>query len=512
MSKSHHHGSLIKYCESCCTFIWLRAITMVANLSPKAYLLHFQFSTLMEKFAGVAILSVLILFYLVLPSPSLVSILMQVIFLTISGIYYYYFRQYLKTVPAGSTTINHYIFISFTWSVQMYLAFIHLCIVSFYTFQSSLQDILDEKPLFLCFMLNPVYLILPLCMHLLFLAGIKLFILIQPHRFLGLNHEKLWTFLKAAMVISVVIDVLCRLLQDNGIICNPKSAFFLSQFLGLNVTTESFPSKALFIPFPNIALVISCIIYLAATLISTWNTRSQQRRQIGIIAPSIEPGGASAKLSNDASVQQAWVVEAVDVSIPLQGMGNVRSITNFEREEVVRSNLVQALIHASAESDALGPPAGIQKDTRPDNGLQIIHVQSFQDDSSSSQDQREDGIQSLGVEVLQSSTQHIQSSASVPSLTLQPSKSSAQEVMKVISFGGFISGTSLLVIVIFLDIVNHQREMPKVSEIGVKIFLLVWELLPVYWIKRIPEARDFMQRHLPNLLQGVPKTLLDLLI
>ena len=256
---------------------------------------------------------------------------------------------------------------------------------------------------------------------------------------------------------------------------------------------------------------MSCIIYLTATLISTWNTRSQQRRQIGIIAPSIEPGGASAKLPNDASVQQAWVVEAVDVSIPLQGMGNVRSITNFEREEVVRSNLVQALIHASAESGALGPPAGIQEETRQ-NGLQTIHVQSCQDDSSSSQDQREDGIQSLGVEVLQSSTQHIQSSASVPSLTLQPCKSRNQEVMKVISFGGFISGTSLLVIVIFLNIVNLQREMPKVSEIGVKIFLLVWELLPVYWIKRIPEARDFMQRHLPNLLQGVPKTLLDLLI
>ena len=482
---------------------------MVAMWGALAYLLQFQVSTMMKKFAGVAILSVLILFYLVLPSPSLVSILMQVIFLTISGIYYYYFRQYLKTVPAGSTTINHYIFISFTWSVQMYLAFIHLCIVSFYTFQSSLQDILDEKPLFLCFMLNPVYLILPLILHLFFMAGIKLFILIQPHRFLGLNHEKLWRFLKAAMVISVVIDVLCRLLLNNGIICNPTSAFFFSQFLGLNVTKDSFPAKALFIPFPKIALVLSCIIYLTATLISTWNTRSQQRRQI---APSIDTGGASAKLPNDASVQQAWVVEAVDASIPLQGMGNVRSITNIEREEVVRSNLVQALIHASAESDALGPPAGIQKDTRPDNGLQIIHVQSFQDDSSSSQDQREDGIQSLGVEVLQSSTQHIQSSASVPSLTLQPSKSSAQEVMKVISFGGFISGTSLLVIVIFLNIVNHQREMPKVSEIGVKIFLLVWELLPVYWIKRIPEARDFMQRHLPNLLQGVPKTLLDLLI
>ena len=502
---------MVALSESCCTFIWLRAITMVANLSPKAYLLQFQFSTMMEKFAGVAILNVLILFYLVLPSPSLVSIPVQVLFLTISVVYYYYFRQYLKTVPAGSTTINHYIFISLTWNVQMFLAFIHLLIFSFYTFQSSLQDILDEKPLILCHLLNPVYLILPLCMHLLFLAGIKLFILCQSHRFLGLNHEKLWRFIKAAMVISVVIDVLCRLLQDNGIICNPKSAFFLSQFLGLNVTTESFPSKAFFIPFPNIALVMSCIIYLTATLISTWNTRSQQRRQIGIIAPSIEPGGASAKLPNDASVQQAWVVEAVDASIPLQGMGNVRSITNIEREEVVRSNLVQALIHASAESGALGPPAGIQEETRQ-NGLQTIHVQSCQDDSSSSQDQREDGIQSLGVEVLQSSTQHIQSSASVPSLTLQPSKSSAQEVMKVISFGGFISGTSLLVIVIFLNIVNHQREMPKVSEIGVKIFLLVWELLPVYWIKRIPEARDFMQRHLPNLLQGVPKTLLDLLI
>ena len=484
---------------------------MVAMWGALAYLLHFQFSTMMEKFAGVAILSVLILFYLVLPSPSLVSILMQVIFLTISGIYYYYFRQYLKTVPAGSTTINHYIFISFTWNVQMYLAFIHLCIVSFYTFQSSLQDILGEKPLFLCIMINPVYLILPLCMHLLFLAGIKLFILIQPHRFLGLNHEKLWTFLKAAMVITVIIDVLCRVLQDNGIICNPKSAFFLSQFLGLNVTTESFPSKAFFIPFPNIALVMSCIIYLTATLISTWNTRSQQRRHIGIIAPSIEPGGASAKLPNDASVQQAWVVEAVDVSIPLQGMGNVRSITNFEREEVVRSNLVQALIHASPESGALGPPAGIQEETRQ-NGLQTIHVQSCQDDSSSSQDQREDGIQSLGVEVLQSSTQHIQSSASVPSLTLQPSKSRTQGVIKVISFGGFISGTSMLLLVIFLTITNYQREMPKVSAIGSKIFLLVWELLPVYWIKRIPEARDFMQRHLPNFLQGFPKTLLDLLV
>ena len=144
MSKSNHHGSLIKYSESCCTFIWLRAITMVANLSPKTYLLQFQFSTMMEKFTGVAILSVLILFYLVLPSPSLVLIPIQVLFLTISVVYYYYFRQYLKTVPAGSTTINHYIFISLTWNVQMSLAFIHLLIFSFYTFQSSLQDILDE--------------------------------------------------------------------------------------------------------------------------------------------------------------------------------------------------------------------------------------------------------------------------------------------------------------------------------------------------------------------------------
>ena len=157
----------------------MRAITMVAMWGALAYLLQFQVSTMMKKFAGVAILSVLILFYLVLPSPSLVSIPIQVLFLTISVVYYYYFRQYLKTVPAGSTTITHYIFISLTWNVQMFLAFIHFLIFSFYTFKSSLQDILHEKPLILCHLLNPVYLILPLILHLLFLAGIKLFILIQ---------------------------------------------------------------------------------------------------------------------------------------------------------------------------------------------------------------------------------------------------------------------------------------------------------------------------------------------
>ena len=445
-----------------------------------------------KKWSGIAFICILSLSYIVVPSPSLLSIQIQAIPLTVSGVYYHFFRKYLKSVPAGSATINHYIYISFTWVVQVFLAFIHLLLLSSFLFQSSFQSKIEEYPLLFCPLLSPMYLTLPLCMHFLYMAGIKLLILIYPKGLLGWNHEKIWRFLQAAVVLAVVVDVLNRLYLTNGIICNPKVAIYFTIFLGLDVTMETFPPgiKSLFIPTSLITLVLACFTYLAASLIKAWKIRSQPSHVD--IAPSIAIGASVPTVSRNMSSNQETSFS--------------HHITNVGKEEVVRSNLVQALIHT--------PPENAQ----PGNRFQIIQVQSLHDASLSSLDQVEEEIQILGVEVVQSrspggSAEPTQSSTQHPSLSLQlsKSKSTLDKAIKVISFGGFFGGTSLLLIVLYLNTIDTREEL-VLSTITMKILILVFELMPVYWMRRIPEAREFMLRHLPNFLQGVSKTLLHWLI
>lgn len=154
-----------------------------------------------KKRVGIALLCLLCLSYIIVPSPSLLSTTIQVVPLSISGVYYHYFRKHLETIPAGSTTVNHYIFKSLTWIAQTFIVYIVLISLASTLFQSSLDSFAENYPWTTCSVLSPVPLAILLGMHFLFMSAMKLFITILPHRFLEINHENLWRYIKGTILL-----------------------------------------------------------------------------------------------------------------------------------------------------------------------------------------------------------------------------------------------------------------------------------------------------------------------
>ena len=159
-----------------------------------------------NKRIGIALLCLIGIANIIVPSPSLLSITIQVVPLSISGIYYHYFRKYLETVPYGSTTVNHYIFTSLTWNAQLVIGYIFLLNLTSYMFNSSLQSLAESHPWTLCLVLSPAYITIPLGVHFVSLAAIKLYISILPYRFVGLNHENLWRNIKGELLLISARD------------------------------------------------------------------------------------------------------------------------------------------------------------------------------------------------------------------------------------------------------------------------------------------------------------------
>ena len=124
-----------------------------------------------------------------------------------------------------------------------------------------------------CSVLSPHLLVVPLALHYLVLAGLKLFITVLPQRFISLNHERLWRRLKAAGLVIVLSDIAGRLLLNHGSICYPKLAVVLSQtFLGIEINEKAFGNEdGVFfentLPTPLLCFLLSCFIYLIASLI-----------------------------------------------------------------------------------------------------------------------------------------------------------------------------------------------------------------------------------------------------
>ena len=326
-----------------------------------------------KKWLGLALASLLILGYVVVPTPSPLSITIQVITLTLSGVYYHYFRKYLEATPAGSTTVNHYIFTSFTLFAQLNLGYSHLFILASYMFQSQIQKILDSSEnLLLCSLLSPQYLVTPLCLHLLFMTCIKLYITIHPQRFLGINFEKLWRYLQVIGAVITVAEFLFRL-GTNGNICNQKSAPFIGMFLGFKINEDTFVGKngkQDTIPLLSILIILACAIYLIASLIGSWKKHTTP--QHGNMVPNIQIGANfklqlrealpvqnSKRLVHPETITTASLEH--DFSNSLEVHVNVQEgavVVNRTTKEVIYYNQTQASGSASSthEQNTRGPP------------------------------------------------------------------------------------------------------------------------------------------------------------
>ena len=140
-------------------------------------------------------------------------------------------------------------------------------------FPAIIERLIDSSPMVACSVLSPHLLVVPVALHYLFLAGLKLFITVLPQRFISLNHERLWRRLKAAGLIIALSDIAGRLLLNHGSICYPKLAVVLSQtFLGIEINEKAFGNEdGVFfentLPTPLLCFLLSCFISLIASLI-----------------------------------------------------------------------------------------------------------------------------------------------------------------------------------------------------------------------------------------------------
>ena len=80
-------------------------------------------------------------------------------------------------------------------------------------------------------------------------------------------------------------------------------------------------------------------------------------------------------------------------------------------------------------------------------------------------------------------------------------QTTAKKILRVVSLAGFVSGISLTFIVIGFNI-SDTRNNVTLNRLLHKGILLILELIPVYWMQSLPEARNLMIRRLKALIMG----------
>lgn len=308
-----------------------------------------------KKLLVLTLSSLSILGYLVMPTASLLTITIQVVLLGLSCVCYYYFRKYLEATPAGSLTVNHYILISFTMLACFLLGYMHLLILGSYMFQFQIQKIIDSNETSLiCSLFSPLFLVTPLCFHLLYMTGLKLYITVYPQRFLGINHEKLWRYLKVIVAVITVAVILLRL-GTNGNTCNPKSAPFFSIFLGFKIKDETFIGNEATLSTVPLILFLACLFFLVASLIGIW--KKYTTRQYGnLVHPNIQIGENLKLQVQELSVlysKRLVQPQIKTAGLPQQDICNsLENQMNVEETAIEVHGTTKAIIHSQEQASS----------------------------------------------------------------------------------------------------------------------------------------------------------------
>ena len=218
------------------------------------------------------------------PSHNIYLLPVQVISPTISAVYYHYFRRYLTNTPRGSVTVNNYIFWSLTWAAEICIVYVHTLLLISTLFYRTVRDRVELSPASACVLLTPYWLSVPLALHMVGLAAIKLYIVVRPQRFLALDHEKLWTSLKVIGLGITVADTLARLYKNAGTTCHPKTAIIVAKtFLGLDLPMGMFGDEKKIGSIINtipVLYVAASLIYLVATIIKLAKKYPMRHNQV----------------------------------------------------------------------------------------------------------------------------------------------------------------------------------------------------------------------------------------
>lgn len=465
----------------------------------------------------------------------------------VSGLAYYFFRQYLKTVPPGSTTVNHYIFYSLTWAAQLSVGYVHILILASTFVQDSMLGIIESSPSLACTLLNPGLIGFPMAMHFTLMMAIKLYITVLPNRFMGMNHEKFWRCLQVTGLLVFVASIATKL--QTGTLCNPKAALIMTNtFISQNITIEDFgqdinSNSTHLIPTPFLCFALACVLFLAASIIQAvkkkqlfrkWRLVSPKFTNKTIAVPSTENlaiptvqpsflGQAPNNLDSETTLQSRRQVHVhslgmpstVDNEIMLTPVEDVNSRTPvFNTPSVQSPSRDQKKVHVfpilakTKKSSSSGTTTNaiiIPMNTPPVQTNPPFQVYQSQSNFQSLAPGRNSQSQESRPTLQQGANKQFTFNENT---LFNPDKGQTKSSMKkVVQIMSFLSGFILTISHVLFITGDLERHMP-VIRVVVKLVTKVLELMPVYWMQRMPEARNLMYRRLkdmaPTCVSGCP--------
>ena len=479
---------------------------------------------------GAAVLLLLCLGFVLLPSVSLLSLLFQISLAVVSGVHYHYFRRYLNSAPSGTTTVNKYVFYSLTWAAQLTIGYLRLLILASSLLKASIiKELIVSHPSSACVFLSPQMLAVCLGLHFSVMTGIKLYISFLPQRFLGLNHERLWRGIQITGLLIILSDFLARLLLNGGTTCFPRVATSIANiFLGIDLPEKTFGEEKNgffenIIPTPLMLFAIACLNYLIASVFTFWSKRGQ-RRAIHHAIPKLHntaliqdqemrsigqmPTSSQAVVSRQVN-QAISNMSTLEASVqhhlkPYQSQ--LPSIEEPESESIFvissnpSENLQQLHLHPGQ--------APIQQQNSNSKGGVMLHVSSLQVVAANSPGRYRTSQQETNPDHSRSSRLTGNQQDNFPQDPFQnlqipnPAStiSTGKKILQVLSLGGFVSGVSItfcIALLFSIDIRSHWDFLRVIS----KSCLLILELMPVYWMKCVTEAKELMTRRIKELIQ-----------
>ena len=423
------------------------------------------------------------------------SLTVQMVPPIISSVYYHYFRQYLRNVPPGSTTVNHYIFYSLSWTAQIIIIYFNLLTLAFSIFQATIQGNLA-----FCIVLTPHFLWVPLALHFTFMTAIKLFITVKPQRFLEVNHERLWRCLQATIVVLTCADSMTKLYVNHESYCSSPIVTFMANAVGhMNLTKQTVGQEVSIVAerhFPSVLIffVVACMNYCIASIILLSRQRKkskiniaphfelipfQQHQATTSDVPNFQVGPSQGELINNSGLRE----QVQESSLQLTTTGNSQTSSTVQEPSSIFIIQVQ-------EQNVQSPVQQDEQSSRSNQSQTIA-------EPTASSSREVYGVRSLGdQEFLPEDDGRRGNKVQIPSEP-QQSQTTTKKLFKVVTLGGFISGVSMTILVtfFFLDKKIHLTLYRVVA----KLLLAILVLMPVYWVHSIPEAKNLMSRKIKTL-------------
>ena len=470
---------------------------------------------------GAALILIISLGSVALPSPSVYSLPAQMIPPISSGVYSHYFRQYLKSTPAGSTTVNHYLFQSLSWMSQICVGYVHfLILVSAVVGQTSIQHMYKTRPDFVCTVLSPYFIVVPFALHFSAMTGIKFFMAVQPERLLRVNQEKLWRCLQLTCLGITVTDLASRMIMNSGSLCHPGIAIRMSKtYLGINQPNEYFDEeKFVNLPTPLIFLLLACFNYLAAIMIKKFlpNKSSPAVPHIQIEpqeqdSNSSKPNLADAMPTKEQTTGFNTVIgdpeTLVSVEEPTVKQPDSNSMTLAYNER--KLNMIEVV---PMHYDNTGTPLALESKFQPykDDATQfsmIVEPTSSLQGSKTTTPQGQMSFRELASKIIcepiEPQIMLAESALSSPEPrsdvrtdnTRGEEPQSSKKVLRSLHFIGFVILVSITFLLVMLILLGLRIEC-GIHKLMHKFIVVILEWLPVIWINCIPDASDLMHRRL----------------